>query len=175
MLYFWKEISKPPQDCTVLSGFQSVFLCAISFQLGTGSASSPLCRHAFRGVWSQQWAAILTGTREALGHRDKGWTEGRVLSCFLPCKLGTFCLESYYRTELSGCGWAPACCSCRWAHWRTGVQRWAWLEDRRLWLSGRSVCPALIGEIMAAFAPVCPRCKWCSPRRCFAFMSDQQC
>lgn len=30
-----------------------------------------------------------------------------MLSSFLPCKPGTFCLESYYRTELSGCGWAP--------------------------------------------------------------------
>lgn len=95
--------------------FSECFPMCHFISVGNRKCAQPSVRAAFRGVWSQRGAAILRGRREALGHRDKGQTEGRAQSCFLPGKPGTFCSESYYRTELSGCGWAWACCSCRWA------------------------------------------------------------
>lgn len=65
MLYFWKEILKPPQNCTVLCGFQRSFLCTVPFESETGSLGSPVC--PVYGPWSQWWAAMPIGPRGSAG------------------------------------------------------------------------------------------------------------
>lgn len=71
----------------MLSGFQTVFLCAVPLQPETGSPSSPVCRHSRVYDCTNEQPFWLIGLWwEALGHRDKGQTKGRVRSMFSPLK-----------------------------------------------------------------------------------------
>lgn len=112
-------------------------------------------------------------------HTDGRWggkhwgieIKDRPRECFLPWKPCPFSLEIYCR--VGGAGQLGSCILIvvrvwlhldvlllLWVHWRKGVWRWEWPEDWRLWFS-EGVCQDLIGEIIAAFLPVCWCCEWC--------------
>lgn len=85
MLCFWKEIVKPPQDCTVLCGFQRIFLCTLPSESETGSLGGPACL-VYRG-------AGLDGPRGSSGCGDKEQARGRSGVLFSPQRTGHILLE----------------------------------------------------------------------------------
>ena len=139
------------------------------------------CAQAFRGVWSQWWAAILMG-----GGGGKHWgieIRDRPRVCFLPWKPCPFCLEIYCR--VGGAGLLGSCTVIvvwvwlhpdvlllLWVHWRKGVWRWEWPEDWRLWLWEGSVRIWLERSLQLSFLSV-DVANDALMRQCLPFMSDQ--
>lgn len=80
--------------------FSEYFLRAVPFKSKPGSLAA-LC--AWCAVWSQWWAPVLIGVRgKHCGMKISGWPRGGYGACFLPRKLGTFCLEIYCRMGVTG-------------------------------------------------------------------------